>query len=76
MLEGIGLKELLDFGVSGAAVLAVILGFLIPKPSHLREIRQLESQRDEWRALALRALGTGEVAVTALETIKDEAAKQ
>ena len=76
MFEGIGIAQILDFGVSGMAVLLVLFGFLVPKSSHTRELEKMEKQKDEWKALALRALNTGEVAVTALETIKEEASKQ
>jgi len=57
-------------------VLAVCFGFLIPRWTFNRIVRDLEKQRSEWRAIALKLMGTGEVAVKALEEIKEEAAKK
>lgn len=76
MFEGITLANILDFGVAGLAVFAVIFGLLIPRSSHNRELETLRAEKEAWRELALQAIGHGKVAVTALETLKAEAAKQ
>lgn len=76
MFEGIGIADLLDFGVAGMAVFAVIFGLLIPRSSHNRELETLRQEKEAWRELALQAIGSGKVAVTALESLKEEAAKQ
>lgn len=76
MFEGIAVKDIIDFGISGVVVAAVLTGMLLPRWTFNRMVRQVEEDRDSWKALALRAIGTGEVAVTALETIKDKAAEQ
>lgn len=76
MFEGIGIADLLDFGVAGMATFAVIFGLLIPRSSHNRELERAEREKEAWKELALQAIGHGKVAVTALETIKEQAAKQ
>lgn len=63
-------------GILTLIVLAVCFGFLIPRWTFNRVVRDLETQRREWRAIALKLMGTGEVAVKALEEIKEEAAKR
>lgn len=76
MFEGIGVAQLLDFGVAGMTFLAVIFGLLIPRPSHNRELETLRQEKEAWKELALKAIGTSQVAVTAMESIKEEATKQ
>jgi len=71
-----GLSELGPQGALTLIVLAVCFGFLIPRWTFNRIVRDLEKQRSEWRAIALKLMGTGEVAVKALEEIKEEAAKK
>lgn len=71
-----GLQDLGPTGILAIVVLAVCFGFLIPRWTFNRVTRDLEQQRSEWRAIALKLLGTGEVAVKALEEIKEEAAKK
>ena len=44
MLEGVGLAQLLDYGVSGATVLAVLLGLLIPRWVHSQRIADKDAQ--------------------------------
>lgn len=71
--------ELSDIGPSGIltlVVLGVCFGFLIPRWTFNRMIRHLEKEREEWRKLALQLMGVGEIAVKALEEIKEEAAKK
>lgn len=43
-MELIGLKDLLDYGVSGAVVLAVSLGLLIPRWVHVQRVRDKDLQ--------------------------------
>jgi hypothetical protein len=76
MFEGISVKDIVDFGITGVVVAAVLSGLLLPRWTLTRLTKHLEEDRDAWKAVALRAIGTGEVAVTALETIKDKAAEQ
>lgn len=44
MLEGIGLAQILDYGVSGAVVLAVLLGWLIPRWVHVQRTSDKDAQ--------------------------------
>lgn len=71
-----GLQELGPTGTLALVVLAVCFGFLIPRWTFIRVTRDLETQRKEWRAIALMLMETGGVAVKALEEIKEEAAKK
>lgn len=43
-MEGVGLAQLLDYGVSGAVVLAVLLGFLIPRWVHVQRVTDKDAQ--------------------------------
>lgn len=71
-----GLQDMGPTGVLTLIVLAVCFGFLIPRWTFNRVVRDLEAQRKEWRAIALKLMGTGEVAVKALEDIKEEATRR
>lgn len=71
-----GLAELGPAGVLSLVVLGVCFGFLIPRWTFNKVVTQIEKEREEWRKLALQLLGVGQVAVTALEEIKKEAAKK
>jgi hypothetical protein len=71
-----GLSEIGPSGILTLIVLAVCFGFLIPRWTFNRVVRQLEQDKREWRSIALKLMGVGEVAVKALEEIKEEAAKK
>lgn len=71
MFDGLTIADFIDAGVSGVVVLAIMTGWLLPRWTY----SEIKRERDEWRALAMRAIGTGEVAVNALETIKEKAAE-
>lgn len=43
-MELIGLKDFLDYGVSGAVVLAVLLGLLIPRWVHVQRVKDKDDQ--------------------------------
>lgn len=43
-MEAIGLGQLLDYGVSGAVVLAVLLGLLIPRWVHVQRVKDKDTQ--------------------------------
>lgn len=43
-MEAIGLGDLLDYGVSGAVVLAVLLGLLIPRWVHVQRVVDKDRQ--------------------------------
>lgn len=75
-IPGLNVSDLGPSSILTLLVLAVCFGFLIPRWTFNRVVRDLEAQRKEWRAIALRLMGTGEVAVKALEEIKEEAAKK
>jgi len=56
-----------DWVIQGGAVgllsfvaLLVFLGWLIPRSTHSKQIAQLERDRDQWREVALKAMGHAE----------------
>ena len=75
-MAGIDFNDLGPSGILTLVVLAVCFGFLIPRWTFNRVTRQLEKDRAEWRAIALKLMGVSEVTVKALEGIKEEAAKK
>lgn len=78
-------RELAEIGPWGLVTIIVLLiafGLLIPRWIHVQRVNDLKEARDqaearsqEWRQIALQLMGTGEVAVKALEAIKEEATK-
>lgn len=44
MDAAIGLKDFLDYGVSGAVVLAVLVGLLIPRWVHVQRVKDKDDQ--------------------------------
>lgn len=43
-MEAIGIKDFLDYGVSGAVVLAIVVGMLIPRWVHTQRMRDKDDQ--------------------------------
>lgn len=78
LLDGIGgLGQLLDYGVSGAVVLAVLLGWLIPRWVHAQrvadkdeQIHNLRSALDKRDEQVSRLIEQGTTTIHLLEEIK------
>ncbi len=54
-------------GMLGLTVWMILMGWLVPR----RTVREIERQRDEWRDVALKALGVSDKLVVGAEVAAD-----
>lgn len=77
MLDGVSIAELVDWGGWGIMALSVVVGWLIPKWTHQRELAEKQEQIVYLRAIVDKreeqlavAVGNYEVVTRLLEDIK------